>query len=242
MPALLGANPVWSYAAVRHEYIQTRGRQSAEALDGILDSLRRDGDYMRRRAERQAEARQACKTMTDTNQTRSTVQLIALIGQEAVKCLLIPEFDLKCYESRVPCLGNCRFWQGWVEGLSFQPASIRQADRPPPSLGERVKESIDKACSHACIFACRDCNSHVPLCCHALNGAPGFSVYRRGDFAHCRVMYFASNAEAGMLLMQALIADFFFILVALAWFAAGLGVKAATASSVRRCRALFFLM
>ena len=65
----------------------------AEALDGILDSLRRDGDYMRRRAERQAEAR-----------------------------------------------------QGWVEGLSFRPASIQQADRPPPSIGERVKESIDKAC------------------------------------------------------------------------------------------------
>ena len=39
--------------------------------------------------------------------------------------------------------------QGWVEGLSFRPASIRQADRPPPSLGERVKESVDKACSRA---------------------------------------------------------------------------------------------
>ena len=65
----------------------------AEALDGILDSLRRDGDYMRRRAERQAEARQS-----------------------------------------------------WVEGLSFRPASIQQADRPPPSFGERVKESIDKVC------------------------------------------------------------------------------------------------
>jgi hypothetical protein len=67
---------------------------SAEALDGILDSLRRDGDYMRGRAERQAEAR-----------------------------------------------------QGWVEGLSFKPASIQQAERPPLTLGQRVKESIDKACA-----------------------------------------------------------------------------------------------
>ena len=66
---------------------------AAEALDGILDSLRRDGDYMRRRAERQAEAR-----------------------------------------------------SGWVEGLSFKPASIQQADRPPLTLGQRVKESVDKAC------------------------------------------------------------------------------------------------
>ena len=77
-------------------------RDDAEALDGILDSLRRDGDYMRRRAERQAEAR-----------------------------------------------------QGWVEGLSFRPASIQQADRPPPSLGERVKESIDKVCRRQCILLAR---------------------------------------------------------------------------------------
>ena len=69
---------------------------SAEALDGILDSLRRDGDYMRRRAERQAEAR-----------------------------------------------------QGWVEGLSFKPASIQQADRPPLTFGQRVKESVDKACAES---------------------------------------------------------------------------------------------
>ena len=37
--------------------------------------------------------------------------------------------------------------QSWVEGLSFKPASIQQADRPPLSLGQRVKESIDKACA-----------------------------------------------------------------------------------------------
>jgi len=52
----------------------------------------------------------------------------------------------------------------------------------------------------------------------------------------------ASTAEVSTLLMQALIADFFFILVALAWFAAGLGVKAATASSVRCFRALYCLI
>ena len=50
---------------------------------------------------------------------------------------------------------------------------------------------------------------------------------------------FASPTQTQpQLLMQALIADFFFILVALAWFAAGLGVKAATASSVRCCPVL----
>lgn len=45
--------------------------------------------------------------------------------------------------------------QGWVEGLSFRPASIQQADRPPPSLGERVKESVEKARGHAAFALAR---------------------------------------------------------------------------------------
>lgn len=32
----------------------------------------------------------------------------------------------------------------WVEGLSFQPASIKQPDRPPLSAADQAKETVEK--------------------------------------------------------------------------------------------------
>ena len=49
----------------------------------------------------------------------------------------------------------------WVEGLSFQPESIKQADRPPPSAGERVKETLDKVTLASHTPACLS----SPMCC-----------------------------------------------------------------------------
>lgn len=34
--------------------------------------------------------------------------------------------------------------ENWVEGLSFQPASIKQAERPPLSAGDQAKETVEK--------------------------------------------------------------------------------------------------
>ena len=40
----------------------------------------------------------------------------------------------------------------WVEGLSFQPASIKQADQPPLSAADQAKETVEKVRANGLIL------------------------------------------------------------------------------------------